>query len=577
MNGAASVAGPASGEAPASTRLTGSGYAAMLAHLFGPAPGGRSSTGRINGMANTQENEAADGISVSHIVHTIRAYAPAILLGTLAVAVASFIVSLLLYLMAPAQRITTQQFRLDFDHAEEGKYPNGLKFSSAEITTLPTLLRVYDANHLNQFTGFNEFSRSIFVLESNAAYDQLAAAYQARLADPKLGPLDRDRLQREWEAKVAAISKNDYSLNYLRGGNTDKIPESLVRKVLSDILAEWAQYAIHEQHVLSYKLAVLSPNIVETDNARPDLIVSLLILRSKVSRVLENVRTLGEIPGAELARTPKDKMSLEEIRVRLEDTTRYRIEPLVSAARANGLMTNAPETLRFLDTQLAYDLRQLNARQDDADAIRQSLAVYTNQNSLQPEKEAMAAASPALDRNGSRQPAAETLMPQINDSFLDRIVAMTNQSVDILYRQKLADDFRRGLRGLIPMQQAVAYDREVIAMLRTAPSAGGSGMSADQVRAELAATQNEVRMLVGRVNEIYEQVSRNLNPSTELYTLTAPPTAHTERTRNLKNLAMYDLLAVFIALPIIIVLCLLHARVREEEQEEGYTSDIAAT
>ncbi|MCU1227703.1 MAG: hypothetical protein JWO97_587 [Acidobacteria bacterium] len=528
-------------------------------------------------MANTQENEAADGISVSHIVHTIRAYAPAILLGTLAVAVASFIVSLLLYLLAPSQRITTLQFRLDFDRAEEGKYPNGLKFSSAEITTLPTLLRVYDANHLNQFTGFNEFSRSIFVLESNAAYDQLAAAYQARLADPKLGPLDRDRLQREWEAKVAAISKNDYSLNYLRGGNTDKIPESLVRKVLSDILAEWAQYAIHEQHVLSYKLAVLSPNIVETDNVRPDLIVSLLILRSKVSRVLENVRTLGEIPGAELARTPKDKMSLEEIRVRLEDTTRYRIEPLVSAARANGLMTNAAETLRFLDTQLAYDLRQLNARQSDADSIRQSLAVYGNQNTLQPEKEAaMTAPSSALDRNGSRQPNAETLMPQINDSFLDRIVAMTNQSVDVLYRQKLADDFRRGLRGLIPMQQAVAYDREVIAMLRTAP-AGGAGMSADQVRAELAATQNDVRMLVGRVNEIYEQVSRNLNPSTELYTLTAPPIAHTERTRDLKNLAMYDLLAVLIALPVIIVLCLLHARIREEEEQEGYAPDVAAT
>jgi hypothetical protein len=548
----------------------------MLAHLFGPAVQPEQYR-RIIRMANPQENEAGDGISVSHIVHTIRAYVPAIVLGTVAVAVASFIVSLTLYLLAPSQRITSQQFRLDFDGAEKGKYPNGLKFSSAEITTLPTLLRVFNANHLNQFTTFNEFSRSIFVLESNAAYDELAAAYQARLGDPKLGPLDRDRLQREWEAKVAAISKNDYSLNYLRGGNPDKIPESVVRKTLNDILSEWASYAIHEQQVLSYRLAVLSPNVVEADVDKGDLIVAMLVLRAKVSRVLDNVRTLSDIPGAELVRTPKEKMSLEEIRVRLEEATRYRIEPLIGTARANGLMTNPSDTLRFLETQLAYDQRQLRSRQDNAESIRQSLAVYSMQNSaLQiPEKES--ASAPAADRSAGRQQTPETLMPQINDSFIDRIVAMTGQSVDVLYRQKLVDDFRTAMRGTIPAQQAVAYDQEVIAMLRNSPSGGGGGRSAEQVRAELAATQNEVRMLVGRVNEIYEQVSRNLNPSTELYTLTAPPIAHTERTRNMKTLAMYDLLAVIVALPIIIVLCLLHARVREEEEEEGYSGDVAAT
>src|ERR1700704_4650204 len=100
-------------------------------------------------------------ISISHFVHTIRAYIPVISLSLGAVALASVIVVILLYSLAPSQVITSQPFRLNFDGAADGRYPNGLRFSSGEIVGTPIVLSVFKEDHLDRFTTFSEFSRSV--------------------------------------------------------------------------------------------------------------------------------------------------------------------------------------------------------------------------------------------------------------------------------------------------------------------------------------------------------------------------------------------------------------------------------
>src|SRR6266851_5651403 len=138
-------------------------------------------------------------ISLSHFAHVIRNYRPIILLSLAGVAFAFLIVALAMSLFGPAERITTQIFRLDFAGAGQGEYPNKTKFNIADIINGPTLNRVWRDDHLGDYISFGNFSRSVFVLESNKQYDQLAAEYQAKLADPKLSPVDRERLQKEYE------------------------------------------------------------------------------------------------------------------------------------------------------------------------------------------------------------------------------------------------------------------------------------------------------------------------------------------------------------------------------------------
>jgi len=517
-------------------------------------------------------------MSISHLVHTLRAYAPVIFLSVMVVGVLYVVIAVGLYVFSPAQRITTQTFRLDFEGAAEGHYPNGIKFSSSDIITTPILLRVFQENHLDRFTKFPNFSRAVFVLEANLDYERLAADYQSRLGDPKLSAIDRERILREWQAKSASIAKNDYSINWLRTPDTSGVPESVVKKALLDTLNGWARYAANDQHVLKYRLTVFSPQIIGTADDDGELIVAIQVLRSKIYKVLQNIDLLREVPGSELVRS-SDGMSLEEIRLRLEEIVRFRLEPLTGRVSTTGLITNRTATLRFLESQLAYDQRYLKSTQDFADVIRQSFAVYTlDQRGFTTETATTNGTLPPHDQSHPQtQQRSDTVMPQISDSFLDRLVTMTSQFSDIPYRQKLVDDYRRASQAVIPAQQSVTYDQEVLSQVRNTAIGPLAGQAAD-VRNEIAATQREVKQLLSHVNSIYDAISSNLSPSNELYTLTAPPVVRTEHSRSLTQLALYGVALLALSLPVIILLCVIHARVREEEASEpnGEGSDAAA-
>jgi hypothetical protein len=236
----------------------------------------------------------------------------------------------------------------------------------------------------------------------------------------------------------------------------------------------------------------------------------------------------------------------------------------------SGLIQNRAATLRFLESQLAYDQRLLKATQDRAENIRQTLSVYANdQRSAAAET---AAALPKEPRPQVQRP--DTVTPQITESFLDRLVSLTTQSSDAVYRQKLANEYRVASQAIVPVQQAVSYDQDVLTVVKS----GGAAASADaaSVRGEIAGTQSEVKQLVGRVNEIYRSISNNLSPSKELYTPTAPPVARTEHSRSLSQLALYGVALLALSLPLTTIFCLIHARIREEDATEAYLAATAA-
>src|SRR5437763_3135204 len=466
-------------------------------------------------------------LPVSHLVHTLRAYSAVILMSMVSVAVGYALVAILLYILSPAQRTTEQPFRLDFRGASEGTLPNGVRFSPTEIVSTPILLKVYQADQLGRFVSFGDFSRSVFVLESNREYEKLVSDYQSRLSDPRLSPLDRDRLQKEFELKSQSISKSDYAVAYGRTSMTAALPETLVRKVLIDILNNWADFATNEQHGLDYRVAVLTPQILDQSEVQSgDPIISIQVLRSKIYRVIENIEEINALPAAELMRT-SDHMSLAEIRMRLEDIVRFRLEPLVGVARASGLSPNPSLTVHFLENQLAYDQRRLQAAQTTADAARDALAIYSSEQPGSATAAASAAGASAVapatrPRNAGE---AETVMPQLSDTFLERLVTLTQQASDSQYRQKLVDDYRRAIGAMIPITQAVSYQKQVLDQMK---SGAVSGPRSDEktVRAEIDVSTAEVRRLIVKINEIYQLLSRNLNASTQLFSLTGPPITH---------------------------------------------------
>jgi hypothetical protein len=496
-------------------------------------------------------------ISIAHLMRTLRGYTPVIVL-TLLSATIVYALGIVAYMIAkPSQTTTSIRFRLNFTGADKGTYPNGARFNASTIISSPVLLKVYRANDLGRFVTFGIFTQSIVVLEANPALERLNTEYQARMADPKLTPIDRDRLSREFDAKRDSLGKNEYAINYTRGKGS--IPEDLARKVLSDTLVTWANDASNEQRLFDYPMSVISPDILNSTPAEANgPMISLLILRSNISRVLLNLTELQDVPGANLVRTASQKMSLLELRIRLDDMLRFRIDPLIAAIRTGGLIRNQAAVIQFLESQLTYDQYQLRDLQQKSDAIRTAMSVYTMSRPQADTRTGVAQVTPQAPKG-----AGETITPVVNDSFIDRLVAMSNQPDEIKYRQKAADDYQKAILASIPAQQAVDYDKEMLDLVKRAPT-GGSPSPVNDIET----IRTETRGLVAQLNEIYQILSRTINPASQVYSVTQAPTTTIQRTGDLRRSGLGLLLVLLITLPVAVIMCLLHNRVREEETAE---------
>jgi hypothetical protein len=517
------------------------------------------------------EEDAGESISLAHLAHTLRRYRAVILLALGLIMLGYVILAMAAYVMAPAQTITAVPFRLDFEGASKGEYPNKIKFSPAEITAAPVLLRVYQDNDLKRFIGFEPFERSVFVLESNREYDRLIAEYQTKLTDPRLTPVDRSNIEREFEIKRAALNKSGYSLNYAASATRSKIPPVTLAKVLSDVLATWARQAAVEKRVLDYRITPLSLNVLKSAAVvNDDYLISLVILRSRINDLVANIEQLKKTPGVELVRTTSTHASLEEVGLEIRDITRFRIDPLISRARAGGLASNWAEALRILSSQLEYDTRALEAAQQREGALKEALDIYQQEHRIGDTSKV----APGPNGSGSK-PSGETVMPQISESFLDRVVDLANQTGDRQYRQDLVDQIKKAALETVPLQTAVHNDQQMVNDFKsTQRVAAPSREEVAAIRQAWIQIYGDVGKTVGEINEIYTIASKQLNPVTELFTVTGPLASHVDRGGvSIVRLLLYGLLVFLISLPLVVVICLLHNRIREEDAAEALETE----
>jgi hypothetical protein len=504
-------------------------------------------------------DEPESPVAVSHLVHTLAAYRGMILIACGTAALLYTIAALFIYFTSPAARMTSLPFRLVFKGAAEGFYPDGLRFAREEIVATPILLRVYERNDLKKYVTFDAFSKAAFIQESNPQYELLLAEYQALLSDTRLSPVDRERIQREWDGKLKALAKNDLSLNAVRDGSMASIPEVILRKSLQDILTTWADDAVHQRHVLEYRLPMLRPSItVQIDTKNP--VVGALMVRTLTDHVNAMIDMIAQLPGTDIIRTERDHLSLAEIQIRLENIIRYRLDTLI-----HDVSLSEPDriaALSFAQSQLAFDQRQLKTLQDAANGIREAAILYSNQ---QRGTETTDAAS-RIEKPQTKPPTAggDTVMPQLSDSFLDRVMILANQAGDAGYRKQLVEEYKGAVARIIPAQATVEYDQQVVDTLSRANTSTRS-LSPAEATARLDAARNEIKELVALTNEIYQIFSQRFNPATELYSMTAPATSRTERTVSLTRLALIGIFVVLVTFPLAVLFALIHNRVREED------------
>jgi hypothetical protein len=174
--------------------------------------------------------------------------------------------------------------------------------------------------------------------------------------------------------------------------------------------------------------------------------------------------------------------------------------------------------------------------------------------------------------------APSPVVPQVDNTFLERLVTLSNKSQDFEFRQTLVNEMQRESLKIVPLQGEEQYYRNLLDALnrRGGQQTAGPEETA-QIRQQILGIFDEAIETTNQVNEIYYALSQNLNPSTVLYSTTAPPvTRHESSAASGSQLMLIFALLLLLTLPLSIIVSFLHYRftndVAEASEEERATT-----
>jgi hypothetical protein len=505
--------------------------------------------------SGNEPDYADDEISLKPYFETLWGYRRVIAATVVSVVTLYLVGVLLVLLIAPVERLGSIQFRLLFDGAEKGEYPNGTSFSAAEIVAGPVLTEVFKVNDLQRFGKYEDFQESVFVLQSNLDLDLLAYEYRARLADTKLSPVDRARLEEEYRRKRDALIDPVYTISMRRQERLKTLPRDLMNKVLLDVLSTWAKQADERKGATTYHIDVLSPSILQRSMLdQEDYLVAIDIMRAKTSRVLATIDEIDKLPGAKTIRVGADRVTLAEVRAALEDVVRFKLEPLLGLIRSEGITKNSRALLLYASNQL-FQLRQ---EQQESLAMVQALQASVREFSTEVGVPAGEAGGSARGSGGPTGGGGVT--PQIDQSFLDRIMGLSTAREEFEYRREITDRVIRVSERMASRAREAAYYDDLAKELRASTArAVGSSETVALIKSRSAEAYTEIVKGIEQTALIYRELSTlNLNPSSTVFAVTSPFVQQTQRSLTLRTVVLYLVLVLMLTLVLAPIGCLIH-------------------
>lgn len=498
-------------------------------------------------------------ISLKPYIETLWGYRRVVAAAVVGVGVL-FVVSVLgVFLYSPVERVGSVQFRLLFAGAEKNEYPNGTLFSASEIVSGPVLAEVFKANDLQRFGNYEGFKDSAFVLQSNPEIEMLAYEYRARLSDTKLSAVDRAKIEEEFKRKRDDLIDPIYAISMRRHERLTILPRDLMNKVLLDILSTWAKQTEERKGATNYNVDVLSPGILQREMLnREDYLVSIDILRAKTSRVLATLEEIAKLPGARTIRVGEQRKTLAEVRASLEDVVRFKLEPLLGLIRSEGVTRNSRALSLYASNQM-FQLRQ--EYQESASRVQ---AMQASVREFSSQRRSLPAENKAGSTSSAGDVGTAALSPQVDQSFLDRIMALSTAREEFEYRRELTDRILDESDKMAARSREAAYYEDLVKELQSSSArAVGSPEVIALIKSRSAEAFDEIAKGIEDTAAIYREISiLNLNPSTSLFTVTAPFTQQTQRSLTARTAALYFLLIMMLTVIVVPLGCLIHHAVK---------------
>ncbi len=492
-------------------------------------------------MTNPENDEPGDEIRIGDFFAPLLQYRHLIWHATIAATALTVLAGGIYYFWQPVRWSTSLGFQPVFAGAAAGQYPNKLPFSSTDVVDSTVIDQVHAKNHVQDPCAPGDFRSGFVVEESSSEMLFLDLDYQARLSDTRLSTVDRERLQGEYRARRQAMPVQ-YRLTWLRSDACRNVPAAVATKALGEVLQTWAEDADIKRGVLKLRIAVLTPTVFDTGSVNDQsLLVRADLIHSALIRVIANVREVSRLPGAELVRVGADGASFAQVQARLEDLVQVHLDPL-GAPAGRGLGSDA---IHWVEQSLASATDQQTAAENRANVYQTALREYSG----------TTAAPAAAGAQRSQNPSdVQALTPQIDRTFIDRIVELT--AANTSFRQEMTRSMVEAKVAAVETASRVDHYRQLLATLK---SGAPSSLSVADVDRRLKAVVADAKEQVTQFNALYDEFSRvSLRSGPSMYRIERPAQVEILKSFTLRSLLIL-ILGVFFGAPFVLAIgCLAH-------------------
>jgi hypothetical protein len=463
-----------------------------------------------------------------------------------ATAIVMIVGAVYLWWWQPVRRTWTLEFRPTFAGASDGEYPNGLTFGPSDISAGSVMQAVFQRNEIGQYCALDQFRSGFFVEQRSVEFELLDLEFQDRLGEARLTAVERERLQAEYRARRDALPLT-YRIVFAMPSACAAMPGQVVSKALNDVLTTWADQSEAQRGVLNIQVQVLSSGSLDVglddDGSR---LIRADLIRTALRRLEANVQEVELLPGASLVRLGEKRVTFSEVRTRLRDLVQARLEPLLIAA-GRGL---GRDSIAWVDEALTAAARDQQVAEGKAQTYLDALREYSGT----PQTVAPGVGGPAPAGPSDVQ----TLMPQIDRTFIDRIIDMSGPNTS--FRQEMTRLMMEANIDAVEHRANVSHYEHMAASLRRP---GAEGMTPQVIDARLKEIVEEGKRLADQFNSLYDEFSRvSLRASAMMFQTDKPVASETLRSFSFRGYVLLVAGTFLLSLVISIAVCLVRRRLR---------------
>jgi len=355
------------------------------------------------------------------------------------VAVALFVVVGLgiSWLLPAKSRQGTIEVTLVFPGASDDKLPNGAPFNVLEMASAAVVEPVWHSQGLDKDILLDDLLRSFTVIRGGSELRALSEKYQSKLSNTKLTVLEREAIETEWRAGIAAL--NSSAVRLTLSDSKNRLSDEQMKQFLSAIPKYWAEWSdIAGARTYEYPLPsgvelLASVQSVAADgkvSVAGELIKHFERMKDFTDTLALTLASLSKLPGSDAVRDSR-RTSLIDLVQEVRAVSSHMVIPkyVEALAAAKARDPGGYQALRAVRRQM-HDSQYKEAK-ERAVALKQVFDDFMEVTS--------SATTRVKSSDGQNNESQTGLIANVDGTFIDRVIDHAVLSRDMNFRRALTD------------------------------------------------------------------------------------------------------------------------------------------